>query len=241
MADRCVLFAILVFLGAGGRAAAHGAASGAAAVRGDGCPRDAGVWHGPPRVHLVLNVEAPAIPPRVVAEAVAEAASIWSRYGVAVVPQESTPLSSRAAGTIALAVVVASQHADRLVAPLGAIGFSPEGEPGNVITIYYEDLIRFSRHLGAITSPEPEWPSGKIEQVAGRVLGRVLAHELGHFLLRSPSHATSGLMRSVQSAPDLCLGTTSHFLLSDAEVERLDRLLGRSDAAATADGDCNRR
>ena len=138
-------------------------------------------------------------------------------------------------------MVVASQRADRLVAPLGAIGFSPEGEPGNVITIDDEDLIRFSRHLGAITSPEPEWPSGKIEQVTGRVLGRVLAHELGHFLLRSPSHATSGLMRSAQSAPDLCLGTTSHFLLSDAEVERLDWLLGQSDAPATADGGCNRR
>ncbi len=35
-------------------------------------------------------------------------------------------------------------------------------------------------------------------------------------------------MRSVQPAPDLCLGPTSHFLLSDADVARLDRLLGRA-------------
>ena len=38
----------------------------------------------------------------------------------------------------------------------------------------------------------------------GKLLGRIVAHELGHVLLNSPSHADSGLMRALYQAGDVC-------------------------------------
>ena len=46
-------------------------------------------------------------------------------------------------------------------------------------------------------------PSYEREDVFGRALGRVLAHELYHILLRTTSHGTTGLARPVQSSADL--------------------------------------
>ena len=33
-------------------------------------------------------------------------------------------------------------------------------------------------------------------QALGRIIGRAVAHEIGHFLLASPAHASNGLMRA---------------------------------------------
>jgi len=46
-------------------------------------------------------------------------------------------------------------------------------------------------------------PSYEHEDLFGRALGRVLAHELYHILLRSTRHGTQGLARPVQSSADL--------------------------------------
>ena len=187
------------------------------------------------RVHVALNVAVPtSIPSRIAVHAVEETAAIWGRYGVDVSLQP--PLSGGAipSDAIVLDVVVGDQRTGSSKAPLGAIRFSPDGTPGGTITVFYDDVVRFSTHLGAVDSPEPSWPSGRIAQVTARVLGRVLAHEIGHFLLRSPLHAASGLMRPVQPAPDPCMGATTHFLLSKAEVARLDRLLGLTAEPAEA-------
>ena len=47
---------------------------------------------------------------------------------------------------------------------------------------------------------EWHWPETMREEIVGRVLGRVLAHEIGHYVLRSPQHAANGLMRPLQLA-----------------------------------------
>ena len=46
-------------------------------------------------------------------------------------------------------------------------------------------------------------PSYEREDVFGRALGRVVAHELYHVLLRTTSHGTTGLARPVQTSADL--------------------------------------
>jgi len=55
----------------------------------------------------------------------------------------------------------------------------------------------------------------------GRVLGRALAHEIGHFLLQSRDHAATGLMRARQWTPDLVPPDRRRFGLSAVEVSRL--------------------
>lgn len=59
-----------------------------------------------------------------------------------------------------------------------------------------------------------------------RVLGRVLAHEIGHYVLRSPGHAPSGLMRAVQTASELGEIAPVRYQLSAIDVRRLRQLLG---------------
>jgi hypothetical protein len=180
---------------------------------------------GPSRVRLVLTIESPsAISPRVAAGAAAEAAAIWSRYGVDVLLSAPTPCRAAPVDVVALDVVVASRRGDR-VDTLGEIRFSPDGDPGEVITVYHDEIVRIATGAKVGDAPEPRWPVAR-EDVMARVLGRVLAHELGHYLLRSRAHTKSGLMRSVQPLPDLRAGPLELFQLSNEEVERLDGLLG---------------
>jgi hypothetical protein len=55
----------------------------------------------------------------------------------------------------------------------------------------------------------------------GRVLGRALAHEIGHFLLRSRNHSKVGLMRANPSVPDLIGRDRQTFFLSADDGKRL--------------------
>lgn len=68
---------------------------------------------------------------------------------------------------------------------------------------------------------EREWPTILRQVVLGRVLGRALAHEIGHFLLRSRGHSQIGLMRANQSIADLAAPERFRFNLSPDEVARL--------------------
>ena len=46
-------------------------------------------------------------------------------------------------------------------------------------------------------------PSKERDELLGRALGRVMAHELYHIVLRSTSHGTNGLARASQNSADL--------------------------------------
>jgi hypothetical protein len=59
-----------------------------------------------------------------------------------------------------------------------------------------------------------------------RALGRAAAHELGHFLLGSPAHAASGLMRASYDRPGRLVDRSGAFTLDPSNRERLrERLL----------------
>jgi hypothetical protein len=54
-----------------------------------------------------------------------------------------------------------------------------------------------------------------------RALGRVAAHELGHFLLGSPAHAPAGLMRASYDRPGHLVDRSGTFTLDSSNRERL--------------------
>jgi hypothetical protein len=175
------------------------------------------------RASIVLRLAGDAPVPAVVERrGVREAASIWARYGVDV--RLDAPDCAMPDDAIVLMVVPGRHTGEPQVAALGALSFGG-GVPGHVITIFYDDVLRFAEHRGVIGSPEPTCQGARRDQIAARVLGRVLAHEIGHFLLASESHAADGLMKSRQMGPDLCAGPAAHFLLSPPDVERLSQRL----------------
>lgn len=51
--------------------------------------------------------------------------------------------------------------------------------------------------------------------------GRVLAHEIGHFLLRIPRHSAFGLMQAHHSANDFASPDKVRFVLAPIDVRRL--------------------
>jgi hypothetical protein len=86
----------------------------------------------------------------------------------------------------------------------------------------------YPRAIGALVSTvtllgnhDKVWPKALYDLVTGRVLGRALAHEIGHFLLRSREHSRKGLMRPRHQVPDLVGADRSRFVLSADEVTRL--------------------
>lgn len=67
---------------------------------------------------------------------------------------------------------------------------------------------------GVITGVNPE---GLTNLMLAKLLGRTVAHELGHVLLNSSSHADSGLMRARYRANDVLRVQASAYTLNAAE------------------------
>jgi hypothetical protein len=57
------------------------------------------------------------------------------------------------------------------------------------------------------------------------MIGRVLAHEIGHWLLRTRSHSSGGLMRAVHTTNELADFGRAGFVLVPADVVRLREVL----------------
>ena len=66
-----------------------------------------------------------------------------------------------------------------------------------------------------------DWPPAVRDDLIGRALGRVLAHEIGHYLLILRSHTPDGLMQPSFKAAALVAPDRGAFALSDRLVPRL--------------------
>jgi hypothetical protein len=178
-------------------------------------------------LHVSLAVPpTPALAPETLHAAVIEAAALWSPYGVAVdaaapcgwAADDRTVLTVRTVETRQSAVTAAWRG------PLGAIVFAPGGRPDAEIRLFLGDILQLVARTRVLGALEPQWPSSLRHVVVGRVVGRVLAHEIGHFVLASPRHGAGGLMRPLQFPEDL-VGPSRHgFTLSRSEIARLEAL-----------------
>ena len=153
------------------------------------------------------------------ATAVKEATIIWARYGVDL--GRCGPDSLARDGAITIDVVLADRQEDPLPDnALGSIAFQ-DGAPGSEIRMYPDAIAALVAEATVMERNEREWPTILRHVVLGRVLGRALAHEIGHFLLRSRGHSPIGLMRANQSIADLAAPERFRFFLSTDEVVRL--------------------
>jgi hypothetical protein len=180
-------------------------------------------------LHVAL-VLPPSIPRAVARGAVAEAAAVWAPYGVAI--EAGGPGDRTADDATRLDVVIGGDARLDLAVPLpsmaglpqpslGSVTFTPDGVPAPIVTVYLRELQRVVAGARLFGAAEPAWPSVLRECVVGRVLGRVLAHEIGHYVLRMPRHSAGGLMRPLQVVGDLVSPTREHLTLSPLELRRL--------------------
>jgi hypothetical protein len=183
-------------------------------------------------LHVALAIDpTPAVPLRMVQAAVAEAAAIWAPYGVDI--EAAWPLDCALCGPgrwadddLTVLTVVAIGTGRSAVAagwrgPLGTITFVRNHVPTPVITVFLADIEQFIACAHVLGLQQPQWPRSIREEIFGRVLGRVLAHEIGHYVLQSPRHAATGLMKSLQRADDLVAPSRRGFRLSRADAAQL--------------------
>jgi len=187
-----------------------------------------------PHFRITLALDA-RIPAGVGRGAVDEAAALWAPYGVAIAQSEPSSVPCAASGRsvdAALTVRVAEPSPDAARAwsgPFGSIHFLPDGAPEPTLLLHYDTVIRLGVGTASLEGRRlPQWPTAVRDRVLGRMIGRVVAHEIGHWLLRSRDHSPSGLMRAHQTTDELVDPGRGGFALPAADFARLRTSLTRS-------------
>jgi hypothetical protein len=166
-----------------------------------------------------------------------EADAIWRAHGVSIVaaPDRVSPPSADARLVVTLARAAHPSAAPGRRERLGAILFDHDNVPATTITI---DVASVTTTVAAVRfagRPYDQWPRAWRDALVGRALGRVLAHEVGHYLLASRQHGADGLMRAAFDGDELLRPGRGGFAVAARDLPRLrTRLagLGRSSALA---------
>jgi hypothetical protein len=150
------------------------------------------------------------------ANALAEAAAIWTMHGVQLRWRDID-------GTIVLIVGDRlAETANRRQTPLGWLTFV-DGAPDHVLHVSAtaaRRIVRDQRFHGRSLNDLPP-PLG--DQLTARVVGRAIAHEVGHYLLASTAHTSRGLMRAAFRADEAASPVRHGFRLDGDQQARLAR------------------
>ena len=174
---------------------------------------------------LQIDVVFQGLPMRskIEASAMAEVASIWAAYRVDV--RASSENEEGRDGAVRLAVVLADYRPKHLAAgALGSILFV-DGVPRPAIVMYPKTIDAVVSSATVVGLHDRQLTTEFRDVIVGRVFGRALAHEIGHYLLRSRNHSHEGLMRALQSTPDLVGQDRQLFALSADQVTWLHSVL----------------
>jgi hypothetical protein len=161
--------------------------------------------------------------PTLAALATAEAARVWAPYGVVVEPAPKAPCGWTPDNVTALTVMPESStprtwsswsHA------FGSIRFDA-GAPSSDVILYVDEVERLVASIQIFGLSAARWSPDLRDAVIGRALGRALAHEIGHYVLRSTRHSTAGLMRPVHSTAAFADPASRDFALAQDDAARL--------------------
>jgi hypothetical protein len=129
-------------------------------------------------------------------------------------------------------VHVTDDPADGIRIPPGALGAVPM-VAGRMRQMVYVSPTAIKR---LIATADVASSDGQFANLYARTVGRVVAHELGHLLLRSSAHRTTGLMRKSFVARDVVSGDGGRFALGGDDVRLVqDRATAASGADLTAE------
>jgi hypothetical protein len=108
-------------------------------------------------------------------------------------------------GELALRIVVSGDAVDddRSTRPLGEALIDTKARTGVLATVY-ADRVNW---MAARTGVDPD-----------ELLGRAIAHELGHLLMGTSTHGATGLMRAVWSQSEMRRGETRDWAFEPREI-----------------------
>jgi hypothetical protein len=125
----------------------------------------------------------------------------------------------RGAGDLVVRIMPASAPRADATAELGFAPIDPSGRATVIATVYYDVVQRVASRTGLD---------------AQALLGRAIAHEVGHLLLRAPGHGHSGLMRPLWTDAELAQNRPGDWAFSDEESRRLRAAAQEPEAAGPA-------
>jgi hypothetical protein len=164
---------------------------------------------------LVVNLSAtPNVSPGVVRLAEREVEAIFRPIGVTFIWRNGGD------APVSLVVEIANEagpNHDSQYTPLGWLNFA-NGTPIPKIHISYTNAERFmegSREVVGIINLKTR---AEREMLLGRLVGRALAHELGHYLLGTPEHTAKGLLKRSPTATEFF--STDHGAFAIDALER---------------------
>lgn len=173
---------------------------------------------------IVTVVAASDVPPSLVSLMLAETDAIWRRAGFTFiwqrVPLDAWPLDTPPSRPASLRVIIGRNQrtaADGTL-PLGWIVFDDVATPEQEVYVSYASAVRLFESATGVVGPINAMPRLQRETLMARAMGRVLAHEIGHYLLASKVHAVGGLMKAVQTATELFSPDRTHFLVQPSQM-----------------------
>jgi hypothetical protein len=163
---------------------------------------------------LTVSTELPASARRVLMQ---EAESIWSGAGVRI---HWLDTSNADDGAPALRVHVVRQAGAPARADHWVVGELLRFEDGAAIA--FASIARAKRVVQAAgIGPTQATPESVLHHRLGVVLGRAVAHEIGHYLLESGTHAGRGLMRATFQPREFTDLRSGGFEVDEASQRRI--------------------
>jgi len=155
---------------------------------------------------VMLSVRpAPTIPSRFVRQSLEEAAAIWRDAGVTLWFEDDDCASgpTRIVPSVRMQVSFEEHSiASRPEAlPIGWIDFDELGDPMRQIHLSIDNAMKILEGWQGVGTVS-RMTSFERNLLLARILGRALAHELGHYLLSTKSHTKTGLMKAHHVAQD---------------------------------------
>ena len=124
--------------------------------------------------------------------------------------------SVRGAGDLVVRIVPTSAPS---TAELGFASVDPSGRATVIATVYHDVVRRVASRTG-------------LDEHA--LLGRAMAHEIGHLLLRAPGHGRSGVMRPLWTDAELAANRPADWAFTDEETRQLQATTREPEASAGA-------
>jgi len=163
----------------------------------------------PSRVLRLHVIDEAGAGPETLDDAALEAAAIWAASGLRLT-WTPAPRPVDFSDTRAVFVIVRHGLQRRVTGRtsgthtpvLGQVPMLENGHPGNLIEVSLEAITALVKSGSYMGKPLAELPDFIPRRLLGRAVGRVVAHEIGHWLA-GPGHVEDGLMKPRFRASDL--------------------------------------
>jgi hypothetical protein len=174
------------------------------------------------RIHDYARVDAtPLASAQRIVSRMYDAIGVHTEWLASTRPHDDEAIPTNVGSTDLTIIVLTPEMASRRTLPEAVVGYAAvtRGEAGRIAFVIYDRVRNVARHADADIT---------------RVMGMVMAHEVGHLLLPSRSHSDNGLMRGHWAAADFSHLDALDLGFSLEQVDEIRRTIRASATIATA-------